>query len=105
LTWRNLRTELGCVVVPIAARNGEGVDELKHELNRLVTGAMPEAVDHADPNCAGCTGCTFQARYEWTEQISTQVMDATIIASARNGRISSMSISRIRSPAWWFFTS
>ena len=74
-----LREELGCVVVPIAARNGEGVEELKQELNRLVTGAMPEAVDHVDPNCAACTGCTFQARYEWTEQISTRVMDASII--------------------------
>ena len=74
-----LREELGCVVVPIAARNGEGVNELKQELNRLVAGAMPEAVDHVDPNCAGCTGCTFQARYEWTEQISTRVMDAAIV--------------------------
>ncbi len=74
-----LRDELGCVVVPIAARNGDGLDELKQELNRLVAGAMPEAVDHVDPNCAGCTGCTFQARYEWTEQISTRVMDAVII--------------------------
>ena len=74
-----LRDELGCVVVPIAARNGEGIDELKQELNRLVAGAMPEAVDHVDPNCAGCTGCTFQARYEWTEQISTRVMDAVLI--------------------------
>ena len=74
-----LRTELGCVVVPVSARNGEGIEDLKRELNRLVTGAMPEAVDHVDPNCAGCTGCTFQARYEWTEQISTRVMDAAII--------------------------
>ena len=74
-----LRDELGCVVVPVSARNGEGIDELKQELNRLVTGAMPEAVDHVDPHCAGCTGCTFQARYEWTEQISTRVMDAALI--------------------------
>ena len=74
-----LRDELGCVVVPVSARNGEGVDELKQELNRLVAGAMPESVDHVDPHCAGCTGCTFQARYEWTEQISTRVMDAAII--------------------------
>jgi len=63
----------------VSARNGEGVDELKRELDRLVKGAMPEAVDHVDPNCAGCTGCTFQARYEWTEQISTRVMDAALI--------------------------
>ena len=71
-----LRAELGCVVVPISARSGEGIDELKDELNRLVTGAMPEAVDHVDPGCGGCAGCTFQARYEWTEKISTKVMDA-----------------------------
>ncbi len=73
-----LRKELGCVIVPIAARSGEGVDELKRELNRLVTGAMPEAGQHVDPKCAGCSGCTFQARYEWTEQISTRVMDPVI---------------------------
>ncbi len=71
-----LRTELGCVVVPISARSGEGIEGLKQELNRLVTGAMPEAVNHVDPACGGCTGCTFQARYEWTEKISTKVMDA-----------------------------
>jgi len=77
-----LREELGCVVVPVSARNGEGITELKRELNRLVEGAMPEAVDHVDPNCAGCTGCTFQARYEWTEQVSTRVMDPVIVQRA-----------------------
>jgi ferrous iron transport protein B len=74
-----LRLELGCVVVPVSARNGEGLSELKQELNRLVNGAMPEAVNHVDPHCTGCTGCTFQARYEWTEQISTRVMDPVIV--------------------------
>ena len=74
-----LRQELGCVIVPISARAGEGVEALKQELNRLVTGAMPEAGKHVDPQCAGCTGCTFQARYEWTEQVSTRVMDPGIV--------------------------
>jgi ferrous iron transport protein B len=74
-----LRKELGCVVVPVSARNGEGVEQLKQELNRLVNGAMPEAVNHVDPHCGGCTGCTFQARYEWTEQISTRVMDPVAV--------------------------
>ena len=41
-------------------------------------GAMPEALNHSDPHCASCSGCTFQARYEWTEQISTKVMDAAL---------------------------
>jgi ferrous iron transport protein B len=77
-----LRAELGCVVVPVSARSGEGLPELKQELNRLVNGAMPESVNHVDPHCAGCTGCTFQARYEWTEQISTRVMDPVIVQRA-----------------------
>ena len=73
-----LRAELGCVVMPISARNGTGLEELKRELARLVGGAMPESVAHSKPDCGSCTGCTFQARYEWTEQISTKVMDAAL---------------------------
>lgn len=73
-----LRAELGCVVVPVSARNGDGLEALRKELSRLVSGAMPEAVNHCQPDCAGCTGCTFQARYEWTEQISTRVMDSKL---------------------------
>jgi ferrous iron transport protein B len=71
-----LRAELGCVVVPITARTGRGIDDLKEQIQRLISGTMPEAVNHARPNCAGCKGCSFQARYEWTEKISTKVMDA-----------------------------
>ena len=74
-----LRAELGCVVMPISARTGAGLEELKRELGRLAGGAMPEAVEHSKPNCGNCTGCTFQARYDWTEKISTKVMDASAV--------------------------
>jgi ferrous iron transport protein B len=77
-----LRTELGCAVVPVSARKGEGLDLLKKELSRLLSGAMPEAVEHCQPKCAGCSGCTFQARYAWAEQISSQVMDAKQMRSS-----------------------
>ncbi|HEX9045546.1 MAG TPA: ferrous iron transporter B, partial [Verrucomicrobiae bacterium] len=73
-----LRQELGCVVLPVSARNGHGIDVLKGELNRLVNGSMPEAVNHVDPHCAGCRGCTFQARYEWTEKVTTRVVDPAV---------------------------
>jgi ferrous iron transport protein B len=73
-----LRAELGCVVLPISARNGTGLEELKREIARLVGGAMPESLAHSKPDCGNCTGCTFQARYEWTENISTKVMDAEL---------------------------
>jgi ferrous iron transport protein B len=74
-----MRAELGCVIVPISARTGKGVEQLKQELGRLAGGAMPEAVTHTKPNCGKCSGCTFQARYDWTEKISTRVMDASAV--------------------------
>jgi ferrous iron transport protein B len=74
-----LRAELGCPVVPVSARNGSGIDDLKKELNRLVSGALPATASHTSPNCGSCTGCTFQARYEWTEKISTRVMDSKLV--------------------------
>lgn len=77
-----LRTELGCAVVPVSAREGEGIDELRKELSRLVSGAMPEALNHTQPDCGSCTGCSFQARYEWTEKITTKVVDAAAIKRA-----------------------
>ncbi len=80
-----LRTELGCSVIPISARTGMGIGELKSEVESLVTGKAANTPSHAKPACAlGCTGCPYQARYEWTEQISTKVMDAS--AARRSAR-------------------
>jgi ferrous iron transport protein B len=77
-----LRAELGCAVVPVSAREGEGIEQLRKELSRLVAGAMPEALNHTQPDCGSCTGCTFQARYEWTEKITTKVVDAAAVKRA-----------------------
>jgi len=73
-----LRSELGCAVVPVAARTGKGIDDLRREIGRLAAGAMPEAVAHCKPNCAICDGCPYQARYEWIESVSAKVMDAAV---------------------------
>ena len=80
-----LRAELGCPVVPISARTGMGLGELKDEIERLITGKTANAAAHVKSACAlGCSGCPYQARYEWTEQISTKVMDAA--AARRSAR-------------------
>jgi ferrous iron transport protein B len=72
-------------VVPISARTGQGIGELKNEMERLITGQATGAAAHPKPACAqGCSGCPYQARYEWTEQISTKVMDAS--AARRSAR-------------------
>jgi ferrous iron transport protein B len=50
-----------------------------------VNGLEAPSASHAKPACAqGCTGCPYQARYEWTEKISTKVMDAA--AARRSAR-------------------
>ncbi len=80
-----LQAELGCPVVPISARTGMGIGELKDAMERLVTSGAAQAATHDKPACVhGCSGCPYQARYEWTEQISTRVMDAS--AARRSAR-------------------
>jgi ferrous iron transport protein B len=90
-----LRAELGCPVIPISARTGMGLGELKKEIGRQIgdsgTGVSPinrleaRSTNHPKPACAlGCSGCPYQARYEWTEQISTKVINAA--AARRSAR-------------------
>ncbi len=71
----SLREELGCAVVPISAREGAGICDLKSEIAKLADIAPAEAVGHSKPACAGCAGCVYQARYEWTEKVCTKVTD------------------------------
>ena len=73
-----LRTELGCPVIPITARSGKGIPELEKEIERLVGGPDADAAPQAKPGCGSCSGCPYQARYEWTEKISNRVMDGTV---------------------------
>jgi ferrous iron transport protein B len=83
-----LRAELGCPVIPITARTGNGLHELQDEIERLIGGADAEAPPHVKPGCGACSGCPYQARYEWTEKISNRVMDATVARrSARTEKI------------------
>jgi ferrous iron transport protein B len=81
---KKLRAELGCVVVPIAARTGQGMDELRREIERLDGGATAESAGRFKTNCVlGCAGCPYQARYEWTESISAKVTDSATVRRSR----------------------
>jgi ferrous iron transport protein B len=83
-----LRAELGCPVIPITARSGKGIPELEKEIERLVGGPDSAAAPQAKPGCSSCSGCPYQARYEWTEKISNRVMDGTVARrSARTEKI------------------
>ncbi len=57
---KKLARELGCPVVPIVARTGRGLDQLRREIAQILN---PEATAPAPQSCElGCGGCPFQAR-------------------------------------------
>ncbi len=67
-----LSRELGCPVVRISARSGQGVDQLRHALERVIDPSIPIG-ENIKP-CAGCTGCQFEARYNWAEDVGGRVL-------------------------------
>jgi ferrous iron transport protein B len=68
-----IRRELGCPVVSVVARSGAGIPQLTEEISKLLS-PPAESIPFlpVKPACSGCSGCPFQARYEWTEAISSR---------------------------------
>ena len=65
-----LSLELGCPVVPVSGRTGEGIEALRREFGRIITGhvaapATPESLLDA----CNCDGCPFQARFDWADGV------------------------------------
>jgi ferrous iron transport protein B len=70
----NLARELGCSVVPIIARTGRGVDQLRIALRQLDT---PAPVAAPVSSCGACGGCPFQNRYALTDAIAARCVQHT----------------------------
>ena len=71
-----LGRQLGCPVVPITARTGWGIERLRREVEIVIDRCAEEVADQSVQlpmaSSCSCSGCPFQARYEWAENISTQ---------------------------------
>lgn len=65
-----LAAELGCPVVPIVARTGRGLDELRRVIG--VPAPVTQAV-----TCGACNDCRFKTRYAWTDAIASRVIEVT----------------------------
>ncbi|MEO2031823.1 MAG: ferrous iron transporter B [Planctomycetaceae bacterium] len=77
-----LSAELHCPVIPVSSKQGTGFQELKQTLDGLLTSELPILSENYSSCTAGCTGCTFSARYDWAEKVST----ATLTTPATLGR-------------------
>ncbi|MCA9217116.1 MAG: ferrous iron transporter B, partial [Planctomycetales bacterium] len=66
-----LEEALKCQIVPVSARTGKGMDELRRAIERLVDGHASVKTEPVGCDVArGCVGCQFAARYDWAEQIA-----------------------------------
>lgn len=82
-----LEKELGCPVIPMVARSGQGVEDLKRALARAA-GHLDENIDFAwDPapglGCDSCGTCPFQSRYSWSDQVVSRCVSAPRVAPGR----------------------
>jgi len=61
---------LGCPVVPISARTGQGIDQLTEAIWQLTQTQNLPLVPPALTSCGSCHGCQYSARYDWAETVS-----------------------------------
>lgn len=72
---KKLCQELGCPVIPIVARTGWGINKLASAVQQMLKDQQHAAIaTHQPTSCSiGCSGCPFQARYDWAEEIGQRV--------------------------------
>ena len=78
-----LALELGCPVVPTVARTGRGVDDLTRWVRQMSQSddlVLPYTRNSPRLSCSGCSGCPFQARYAWSENVASRCVQTPPIA-------------------------
>lgn len=63
-----LQQELGCPVLAVSAKRGEGIDDLLQSLSETLKSAAPPNFASAD-TCGTCNGCEYSARFDWAEAV------------------------------------
>ena len=94
-----LSQELGCPVVAISARSGWGVERLRGEVEKVIDRLDSQSLTVPEPRVEGrstdrsseakipmastacaCSGCPFQARYEWAEKVGAKCTSGQVIS-------------------------
>ena len=84
LNASTLAAELGCPVIPVTARSGDGLEPLKETVALLLKSApadSPIPQKRPTPSCADCgSACPFETRFNWTEDLASKVVENKGIA-------------------------
>lgn len=65
-----LSEKLGCPVVAVSARSGEGIVDLADKIAAMTTGSLPILNESHQSCVVGCSGCQFSARFDWAAGVS-----------------------------------
>ncbi len=82
-----LSAELHCPVVPVSAKTGRGVPELKKLLHERLSSPLPVLQTEHQSCTTGCTGCQFSARYDWAERVSKAAVHSPDMLGRRTAAV------------------
>ncbi|MEZ4650748.1 MAG: ferrous iron transporter B [Candidatus Eisenbacteria bacterium] len=86
-----LAEEVGCRVLPVSARTGEGVEALRTAIEELLDAQAVPTVESMVNACDACGGCRYAARYHWAERVA----DRSVVRPATSHGQMTESIDRI----------
>ncbi len=80
---KQLEKQLGCPVVPIVARRGEGIDLLRRTIHERLMENQADAESVTTPRCCSCHGCPYAARYDWAEKVGVECTSSPLETHGR----------------------
>ena len=83
LDLEKLSARLGCPVVKVSARTGEGVEELIRAIHALVERRPLPVLDSAACACTSCNGCGYASRFDWAESVREETLAGDLSAPSR----------------------
>ena len=78
-----LTQRIGCPVVSVSARTGEGIEGLLKLIERGLECPQPPQVEPALASCSSCNGCRYSARHDWAASIGKTVVQGDRAAAGR----------------------
>jgi ferrous iron transport protein B len=64
-----LSSRLGCEVVAVSARTGQGISELSRAIEHAIRRQSRPTVEAELAACGSCHGCRYAARYDWADSV------------------------------------
>lgn len=83
LDLERLSRRLGCPVVSVSARTGEGIDSLVTAIHALADHKPLPQLDAAACACTSCSGCGYASRFDWAESVRADSLSGDTAAPSR----------------------